>query len=380
MNRPLALLTTLPLALAIAACSTPQASGPAPSASGTTTPAPAKAPSTQAGTASPAAPVAPMSASEASLLREKAAGILTAVASVQTTDTTDPAANALRANAIEGLLPMPGRLEPILRAAFTDKSIGIRSIAAMTTGKARIRSLVDALQPLTYDPSPLVQAAAAFALERNGASADLNVISAMLNSDNTQYRALAAFILGELGNKSAIPMLSAAAAKPSTRGYGVRDKLMRLQIAEALVKLGKADAIDEVRAALYPAQAEDIEATALAIQIIGQVRDTDSRPQLQNLIADTYSSNNPMPIEVRLAAAANFSRLSNMPADRAKAAAFAEAYTTDQSAPIRAQAAAALGETRNSACLPKLSTLLADPDEQVRISAAAAILKITDGR
>lgn len=354
--KPLRLLPTLPLLLALTAC-TSTGNGPA-----------APSPANPAPTANPA---------DASLLREKAAAILTETAS---TPSDDPAKSALRANAFEGLLPMPGRLEPILRAAFTDRSIGIRSVAAMSAGKARLRGLTDALQPLTADPSPLVHSAAAFALTRCGVNADLSILASMLDSADTQHRALAAFMLGELGNKSAVPMLVAAAAKPSTRGYGVREKLMRLQIAEALVKLGKADAIDEVRAALYPSQAEDVEAMALAIQIIGQVKDVDSRPQLQNMIADGYRSNNPVPVEVRLIAAASYARLSTSPLDRAKAAAFAETYTADPSPTIRGQAAAVLGDTRNPATLPKLATLMADPEHHVRLSAAAAVLKITDGR
>lgn len=306
-------------------------------------------------------------------LREKAAAVLVAVASVQTTDATDPADNALRANAIEGLLPMPGRLEPILRSALTDKSIGIRSIAAMAAGKAKVRALVESLQPLTTDESRLVRAAAVFGLQRNGAAADPNILASMLASDSAQERALAAFILGELGNKSAVPMLLAASAAPASRTGAVPDKLMRLQIAEALLKLGKGEAIDEVRAALYPSRSEDIEATALAVQILGQVRDSGSRAQLRNLSSDRYDSGNPMPVEIRLACAASLARMGDQ-----YAVSLADGFVNDKSPAIRAQAAAVYGETRDAKYLTMLSTLLSDTDKQVRISAAAAIVKITD--
>lgn len=368
---PLLLLLLIPLAACASGRNGPSSAQQNPKPATSTQQAPANT------AATPAIGPAPTD-SEIGQQREKAAALLIAIAVVPTTDNTDPTKNALRANAIEGLLPMPGRLEPILRAAFTDKSIGIRSVAAMATGKARIKALVDAVSPLAADESPLVQAAAAFALARNGAPADLNVLAAMLAGSDARHRALAAYILGELGNKSAIPMLVAAAARQSpSKGSGISDKLMHLQIVEALVKLGKTEALDEIRAALYPSQSEDIEATILAVQIIGQVRDSDSCPQLQNLVAEAYHTNNPMPIEVRLAACASLARLG---AERPKAAAFAAQYLASTTPAMRAQAAAVLGETRDTRQLALLAPLLADADEQVRVSAAAAIIKITDGR
>jgi HEAT repeat protein len=351
---------TLTLLLSLAACAQPH-SGPATTSG------------TQPVKGQPATPQAAVDPTLAPQLREKAAAVLIAAAAVPTTDTTDPAQNALRANAIEGLLPMPGRLEPILRASFTDKSIGIRSVAAMAAGKAKIRGLVDSLQPLTKDDSPLVRAAATYALQRNGAASDPTLLASMLVSGDTQQRALAAFILGELGNSSAIPMLMAAANRPSGTGEGIRDKLMRLQVAEALVKLGKKDAIDEVRAALYPSQAEEVEATALAIQIIGQVRDMDSIPQLHNLIAEGNKSKNPMPIEVRLAASASLARMGSNEMDAVVLESIAS-----PSAQVRSMAAIVLGETRDRHQLSVLAPLLSDPEAQVRISSAAAIVKITD--
>jgi HEAT repeat protein len=82
-----------------------------------------------------------------------------------------------------------------------------------------------------------------------------------------------------------------------------------------------------------------------------------------------------MPLEVRLAAAASLARFSD-----ARAPLFALNYATDQTPGIRAQAAAILGEARDPHYLPNLAAMLNDTDEQVKISAAAAIIKITDAR
>jgi hypothetical protein len=43
--------------------------------------------------------------------------------------------------------------------------------------------------------------------------------------------------------------------------------MMELQISEARVKLGDEEALIDIRAALFPARSEDLEATALAAQI-----------------------------------------------------------------------------------------------------------------
>lgn len=62
-------------------------------------------------------------------------------------------------------------------------------------------------------------------------------------------------------------------------------RLLQLQLAEAMVKLGEDDQIATIRAALYPSRPEDLEATALAVQIIGQVKDRGSIDELIYLSA-----------------------------------------------------------------------------------------------
>lgn len=322
--------------------------------------------------------------------REKAAAILTQVAS---TPTPDPVQSALRANAFEGLLPMPGRLEPILRAALADQSVGIRAVAAMAAGKARIRTLTDALQPLTRDESSLVRSAAAFALARAGEPADLNLLAQMLASADTQPRAHAAFVLGELGNPSAIPMLVQALNTPQSRTDAVKDRLMRLQINEAIIKLARAGGgggtagggyavdiearLNEVRLSLWPTRAEDLEPCALACQILGQLRDAGAAPQLAALAADRYQQNASLPLEIRLAAA---DALLRMGSNAGNGIELAAASLHDQSPTVRALAAAALGDTRDTRHLANLEQLFTDPDTQARIAAAAATIKVTDAR
>ena len=55
---------------------------------------------------------------------------------------------------------------------------------------------------------------------------------------------------------------------------------MELQIAQARVRLGDEEAIHSIRAALFPARSEDLEATALAAQLTGELNDRASAREL----------------------------------------------------------------------------------------------------
>lgn len=284
---------------------------------------------------------------------------------------TDAALGAdplLRANAIEGLHPAPDRLEPIARAGLADSNLGVRFVAAMTVGKLNLRDSAVFVEPLLNDRSPMVRAAAIYASRATGGEADPTPLAALLNGPNPAERAQAAYILGELGDTSAVGLLRSAARRSTPLASPIEDRLARLQIAEALVKLGDTGAIETVRAALFPSRPEDLEATALAVQIIGNVGDRRSIDQLIYLTAREGADR--LPAEVRLAAALALARLGNP-----RGSFIAEEHWTDPNPVIRAQAAFVFGETVGAANLARLDTLLGDDSDLVRVSAAAAVLR-----
>lgn len=318
-----------------------------------------------AGDKEPANTAVPDTGPVAAAVREAAIALL-----VEQASGTSP---ELRANAIEGLSAAPSRLKPILPVALADESAGVRAVAAMVLGRHPMPGMTGHLQPLLNDPSPFVRISAIYALRRAGEPTDLSPLANALFSDDAALRAHTAFVLGELREPSALAMVREAARDPMMRSAPAGARLALLQLAEARVKLGDDEALHEVRAALYPSRPEELEATALAAQIIGEVRDAGSTDQLIYLTARKDDSGRMMPAEVRLAAAASLAKLGHPEGDF-----IAREYVTSPLPTLRSQASLLLGQVRKQENLGTLSTLLADPDPAVRTAAAAGVLQITD--
>lgn len=278
----------------------------------------------------------------------------------------------MRANAIEALATSRTRVESVARLGLLDQNVGVRFTAAMTIGKLKLRDSIDLLKPLLRDEDPIVHAAAIYAIDRCGGEIDPTPIAALLRSEDPRHRAQGVYIIGEMGNPSAIPMLKAVAADRMAMASISQVRLLRLQVAEALVKLGDQTGVETLRAALFPARAEDLEIAALAVQIIGEIKDQRSLDQLIYLADQTGPDR--LPAEVRLGAAAAAAKLGE------RGGAFiADEYWRDQIPAIRAQAASVYGLIGGSRSLAVLDTMMAqDTNDLVRVSAAAGALRITE--
>lgn len=286
---------------------------------------------------------------------------------------TDPDPQ-IRANAVEAMMGAPARVEATVGAGLGDANAGVRAVAAMTMGRLRLGGLVGAAEPLLNDPSPYVRASAIYALRRCGQEADPTPLATMLLTDESlRVRSHAAVILGELGDPSAIGLLKQAAKDPMARADRAEARLLRLQIAEALVRLGLEDQVEPIRAALYPSRPEELEATALAVQIIGQVGDKAAAGQLIFLVRQQNEAGQPMPAEVRLGVAGALAKLG-----KPEGAFIAEEFKADQNPILRAQAAYVYGETGQLANLSRLEAMMGDPVAQVRVSAAGAVLRVME--
>lgn len=306
-----------------------------------------------------------MTSVDRSQLRERAIELL-----LQASQAAEP---QMRANAIEGLLLAPTRLDAAVAMGLKDENLGVRSVAAMAVGRARIASLSASCEPLLTDESPFVRISATYAQMRLSRPVDPGQLSSLLLSDpSPRVRAHAAYVLGELKNPSATGMLRQALLDKMSLAGAEEVRLMQLQIAEALVKLGDTAQVQTIRAALYPSRPEELEAAALAIQIIGEVKDRGAVDQLIYLDAYRDETGQRMPAEVRLALASALAKMGMK-----EGGFIATEFQASQIPAVRAQAASVFGETGQRENLAPVAILMDDPDGFVRVAAAAAVLKIT---
>lgn len=283
----------------------------------------------------------------------------------------------IRANALEALQGHTESLESVAALGLTDRNEGVRSVAAMVAGKQKLKALTPMLEVMTSESSPFVRASSLFAISKLKGSrdvVDVTPLSVMLlESEDIRVSSHAAFVLGELGNNSAVPLLKQAGQRAWGQTAPIQRQLFRLQIAEALIKLGQMESMDSVRSALYPSRPEELEATALAVQIIGEVKDRGAIDQLIYLVDEDTSR--PMPAEVRLGVAGALGKLGLR-----EGGFIADEYAQNESSVIRAQAAVVYGRTGRLEHLPKLEAMLLDESAQVRAGSAGAILEILGSR
>jgi len=308
------------------------------------------------------APAGEVTSVELSLMREEAIELLREASLSESAQ--------VRANAVEAFRFAPARAADVCRAAMVDENLGVRFVGAMTAGRLGDEGLLPSVRPLLSDPSRVVRAAAVYASRELGGGADPTPLAEMLlTAPDVRDRAQAAFILGELGQASALPMLrDAAEADPSTATLAEL-RLFRLQVAEAMAKLGDREAVETVRAALYPSRPEELEAAALAAQILGEVGDRRSTDQLISLIE--REGDDRMPAEVRLAAAGALAKLGETGGGFV-----AQEYAGSDRAVLRAQAASVFGMIGSEAAAVRLREMMDDPSPQVRVAAAAGLARM----
>jgi len=275
---------------------------------------------------------------------------------VQAARSDDP---FIRANAMEAAEHAGRRAVPLLQVGIGDDSRAVRFAALCTLGKLGDRSMEAAARRKLRDPDPSVRCAAIYALHEMGVQVDQTPLAqALLSSDPTK-RNNAALLLGLIGEPSAVPMLAQTDRRPMPRASAVADALSRVQVAEAMVRLGDDEALDPIRAGMYSTFDE---VRVLSTLMIGRLGDRSMQPALQRLLEQN-------PVELRLAAAEALGRFG-----KAQALPAVLAALDFPSPPVRSQAALALGVFDQPQARAALVRLLDDKDPAVRLAAAAAVL------
>lgn len=269
----------------------------------------------------------------------------------------------LRANAIEAAQHLPQRVMPLVQRGLDDPHPAVRFAALATAGKLQLIQLAPACARLLEDDATAVRAAALFALRRCGQKIDITPLAQMLISQDPSLRGNVAMLLGMMGDPSATPMLKELARYPMPRASAVQEAIVRIQTAEALVKLGDDSALSALRSGAF---AQFDEVRVLAVSMMGQLHDQRMEKAFIGMLDQP-------PIELQIAAAASLAHTRRFDGLSIVLNACDSQFPT-----VRAQAAIALALFPRPQAQPSLEKLLTDPDQTVRLAAAAAVCRYQD--
>jgi HEAT repeat protein len=151
-----------------------------------------------------------------------------------------------------------------------------------------------------------------------------------------------------------------------------RERIVDLQIAEAMVRLGADEELEAIRAALF-APDERGELTVLACQMLGRLDDRAYGATLYDIAVRTGPPDEKA-AEIRLAAVEALARMepTRAPSD------VPMGFLSSERPEVRAQAAATMGWIGDPSVLPALAAVLDDGNPYVQAAAAGAILRVRD--
>lgn len=260
----------------------------------------------------------------------------------------------IRAHAIEGIRESMGSAgRNVIVEAFVDPAPLVRFAAAMAAGELRLDNVKPLLIKLTEDENPHVQIGAIFALHRLGDKRYSLGLEEALASGDPRVRSNAALALGRLGEPSAIKIL-----RPRLRDPAVE---VRLQAAEALWRLGTDEGLEYVVAGSISRNPGH---QMVALLALAGPRDARVAEHIRPALISDYT-------EVALVAARALGQLGF---DDGYAIAIQAARSSESRQ--RALAALALGAIGRADAQDTLAALLRDPDPDVRVAAAAALLQV----
>jgi len=274
----------------------------------------------------------------------------------------------VRANAIEaGNTLDKDRLGALVKLGLEDESSVVKFAALVSIGRLRMREQAGSARRFLDAESGSVRAAAVYALQQCGEKVELTPLAGLLADQNPTTRSNAAMLIGHMADPSAVPLLEAMSKRPMRRVGAARAALVRLQFAEAIVRLGEDDGLDALRAGMY---SQFDEVRIVAIKTLGELGDRAMLPAVDEIISDERS-----PLEVRLAAAESAARLR-----RDDGLAVLLAAVKSEKDTVRVQAAAACRFFPTPKVVSAVIEMLADASPNVRVAAAATVLRLGSER
>ena len=260
----------------------------------------------------------------------------------------------VRAHAIEAMKDGLGEAAgPAIIQALSDGEGIVRFAACLAAGELRLRDAANQLLVLSDDRDPAVRLGARFALHRLGDYRQSQDFGAFSKDFDTRMRGNTALVLGLLGERTADKIL-----RPLLRD---RSPAVRLQASEALWRLGDVQGRDNLISATISGYPDDQMIAILAL----------AAPRNRNVIAHVRGALTSDWDEVSLVAARAMGMLGS---DEGYGVALKGAKSADPRQ--RHLAALAFGAIGRTDAQPVLAQLLKDPDPDVRLAAATALLQL----
>jgi HEAT repeat protein len=245
-----------------------------------------------------------------------------------------------------------------------DELVPIRFAAAVAIGDTKYSAGKNDVAQLLKDKDENVRLAGNYALAMLGGSKSYTQqISAALTGSNQRTRANAAFLLGKIEDKQALPLLYKAIQDETS------DERVRLNAIEAIARLGDEKIYQKLWAMLISAYADD---RVFGIRAMGALKTSQARDSILTMLKDDLP-------EVRLVAAEQLGNLGDMAGEKividALTKDIANAEDSETKARIQTLAAHAIGQIRTPAVKKFLPELLKSESQFAQLAAAKAIFQ-----
>jgi HEAT repeat protein len=253
---------------------------------------------------------------------------------------------------------------PGVQQMTRDELVPVRFAAVVAIGDTKYSAAKNDVAQLLKDSDENVRLAADYALAMLGGSKSYTQqIRAALTSSNQQARANAAFLLGKIRDKEALPLLYNALHDEAS------DDKVRLNAIEAIARLGDEKIYQKLWAMLISAYADD---RVFGIRAMGALGTSQAKDSILTMLKDEVP-------EVRLVAAEQLGYLDDTTGEKIVANAITHDIpaATDQETKARIQtlAAMAIGQINTPNLKKFLPELLKSDSQFARISAAKAVFQ-----
>jgi HEAT repeat protein len=258
----------------------------------------------------------------------------------------------IRAHALEGMKDSVGAngADPIISGLYDEAAV-VRFAAAMASGELKLQGARKPLLALVDDVDASVRVGARFGLHRLGDVSRSHDLEITAKDPLPRTRSDTALALGLMGEASAVNILIPMLADP--------DPAVRLQVAEALWRLGREDGLERLVSYSVSGHADE---QMIALLALAAPRDRRVLGHITGNLTSDYE-------EVALVAA----RAAGMLGSDAGYGVAMKGYKSKDPRQ-RMLAALAFGSIGRPDAQDELAQLLRDPEHDVRIGAATALL------